>query len=42
MPQSKYETAADLPSHASHVHTAVAAAHHLGDHGAAEELNAKA
>jgi hypothetical protein len=42
MPQSNYDTAADLHIHAAHAHTAAAAAHHRGDHEAAEELSSKA
>jgi hypothetical protein len=42
MPQSKYDNAADLHIHAAHAHTAAAAAHHRGDHEAAEELSSKA
>lgn len=42
MPQSKYENAADLHIYAAHAHTAAAAAHHRGDHEAAEELSSKA
>ena len=40
MPQSNYDNAADLPIHAAH--TVAAAAHHRGDHEAAEELSSKA
>jgi hypothetical protein len=42
MPQSKYDTAADLHISAAHAHTAAAAAHHRGDHEAAEELSSRA
>jgi hypothetical protein len=42
MLQSKYDNAADLHIHAAHAHTAAAAAHHRGDHEAAEELSTKA
>jgi hypothetical protein len=42
MPQSEYEDAADLHIYAAHAHTAAAAAHHRGDHEAAEELSSKA
>ena len=42
MPQSKYDTAADLHIHAAKAHTAAAAAHHRGDHEAAEELSSRA
>ena len=42
MPQSNYDNAADLHIYAAHAHTAAAAAHHRGDHEAAEELSAKA
>jgi hypothetical protein len=42
MPQSKYDNAADLHIYAAHAHTAAAAAHHRGDHEAAEELSSKA
>ena len=42
MLQSKYDNAADLHIHAAHAHTAAAAAHHRGDHEAAEELSSKA
>jgi hypothetical protein len=42
MPQSKYDNAADLHIFAAHAHTAAAAAHHRGDHEAAEELSSKA
>jgi hypothetical protein len=42
MPQSKYDTAADVPIHAATLHTAVAAVHHRGDHEAAEELSTRA
>ena len=45
MLQSKYDNAADLhihAAHAAHAHTAAAAAHHRGDHEAAEELSSKA
>ena len=41
MPQSKYDNAADLHIYGAHAHTA-AAAHHRGDHEAAEELSPKA
>ena len=41
MPQSKYDNAADLHIYGAHAHTA-AAAHHRGDHEAAEELSSKA
>ena len=42
MPQSKYDNAADLHIYGAHAHTAAAAAHHRGDHEAAEELSSKA
>jgi len=42
MPQSKFDSAADLHIYAAHAHTAAAAAHHRGDHEAAEELSSKA
>jgi hypothetical protein len=42
MLQSKYDNAADLHIYAAHAHTAAAAAHHRGDHEAAEELSSKA
>jgi len=42
MPQNKYDNAADLHIFAAHAHTAAAAAHHRGDHEAAEELSSKA
>jgi len=42
MPQSKYDTAADLRISATHAHTAAAAAHRRGDHEAAEELSSRA
>jgi hypothetical protein len=42
MPQSKDDTAADLHIYAAHAHTAAAAAHHRGDHEAAEELSSRA
>jgi len=42
MPQSKYDNAVDLHFYAAHAHTAVAAAHHRGDHEAAEELSSRA
>jgi hypothetical protein len=42
MPQSKYDIAADLHIYAAHAHTAAAAAHHRGDHEAAEELSSRA
>jgi hypothetical protein len=42
MPQSKYDNAADLHIYAAHAHIATAAAHHRGDHEAAEELSSKA
>jgi len=42
MSQSKDDTAADLHIYAAHAHTAAAAAHHRGDHEAAEELSSKA
>ena len=42
MPQSEYDNAADLDIYAAHAHTAAAAAHHRGDHEAAEELSTKA
>ena len=42
MLQSNYDTAADLHIHAAHAHTAAAAAHHRGDHEAAEELSSRA
>ena len=41
MPQRKYDNAADLHIYGAHAHTA-AAAHHRGDHEAAEELSSKA
>jgi hypothetical protein len=41
MLQSNYD-AADLHIYAAHAHTAAAAAHHRGDHEAAEELSSKA
>jgi hypothetical protein len=41
MPQNKYDNAADLHIYGAHAHTA-AAAHHRGDHEAAEELSSKA
>jgi hypothetical protein len=41
MSQSKDNTAADLHIYTAHAHAA-AAAHHRGDHEAAEELNSKA
>ena len=42
MSQNQYDTAADLHIFAAHAHTAAAAAHHRGDHEAAEELSATA
>ena len=42
MPQRKYDNAADLHIYGAHAHTAAAAAHHRGDHEAAEELSSKA
>lgn len=42
MSQSKYDDAADLHIYAAHAHTAAAAAHHRGDHEAAEELSSRA
>jgi hypothetical protein len=42
MAQSKYDNAADLHIFAAHAHTAAAAAHHRGDHEAAEELSSRA
>ena len=42
MPQSEYDNASDLHIYAAHAHTAAAAAHHRGDHEAAEELSTKA
>jgi hypothetical protein len=42
MAQSKYDNAADLHIQAAHAHTAAAAAHHRGDHEAAEELSSRA
>ena len=42
MSQSKYDDAADLHIYAAHAHTAAAAAHHRGDHEAAEELRSRA
>ena len=42
MSQSKYDDAADLHINAAHAHTAAAAAHHRGDHEAAEELSSRA
>ena len=42
MGQSKYDNAADLHIFAAHAHTAAAAAHHRGDHEAAEELSSRA
>ena len=42
MSQSKDDNAADLHIYAAHAHTAAAAAHHRGDHEAAEELSSKA
>jgi hypothetical protein len=42
MSQSEYDNAADLHIYAAHAHTAAAAAHHRGDHEAAEELSSKA
>jgi len=42
MSQNEYETAADLHIYAAHAHTAAAAAHHRGDHEAAEELSSRA
>jgi hypothetical protein len=42
MSQSNFDKAADLHIYAAHAHTAAAAAHHRGDHEAAEELSSKA
>ena len=42
MSQSKDDSAADLHIYAAHTHTAAAAAHHRGDHEAAEELGSRA
>ena len=42
MSKSKDDNAADLHIYAAHAHTAAAAAHHRGDHEAAEELSSKA
>jgi hypothetical protein len=42
MPQRKYDNAAVLHIYGAHAHTAAAAAHHRGDHEAAEELSSKA
>ena len=42
MPQSEYDNAADLHIYAAHAHTAAAAAHHRGNHEAAEELSSRA
>jgi hypothetical protein len=42
MPQNEYDNAADLHIFAAHAHTAAAAAHHRGDHEAAEELSSRA
>jgi hypothetical protein len=42
MLQSIFDNAADLHIYAAHAHTAAAAAHHRGDHEAAEELSSKA
>ena len=42
MSQNKDDTAADLHIYAAHAHTAAAAAHHRGDHEAAEELSSRA
>ena len=42
MSQNKLDTAADLHIYAAHAHTAAAAAHHRGDHKAAEELSSRA
>jgi len=42
MPQRKYDNAADLHIYGAHAHTAAAAAHHRGDHEAAEGLSSKA
>jgi hypothetical protein len=41
-PQSKDVNAKDLHIYAAHAHIATAAAHHRGDHEAAEELSSKA
>jgi hypothetical protein len=42
MLQNEYDNAADLHIYAAHAHTAAAAAHHRGDHEAAEELSSRA
>ena len=42
MLQSNHDYAADLHINAAHAHTAAAAAHHRGDHEAAEELSSRA
>jgi len=42
MSQSKDNTAADLHIYTAHAHDAAAAAHHRGDHEAAEELRSRA
>ena len=42
MRQSKDDKAADLHIYAAHVYTATAAAHHRGDHEAAEALSPRA
>jgi hypothetical protein len=42
MHQSRSDNAADLHIYAAQAHTAAAAAHHRGDHEAAEELSSKA
>lgn len=42
MPQNKYDNAANMHIYAAHAHTAAAAAHHRGDHEAAEELSSRA
>jgi hypothetical protein len=42
MPKRNNDNAADLHIYAAQAHTAAAAAHHRGDHEAAEELSVKA
>jgi hypothetical protein len=42
MHQSNHDYAADLHINAAHAHTGAAAAHHRGDHEAAEELSSRA
>jgi len=42
MSKNNYDNAAELHIHAAHAHTAAAAAHHRGDHEAAEELSSRA